>query len=173
MVRYKIPLLLQCLTLLIPLNVYMWGNWLLVNLQWAFVRYQYTGLGSGFIPINRDIDFILLGHTTGIHNILAVLFWTTGGILLLVAFFLTLIASLGEKAVPIRNASFLVFGAGLLFCLSALERFTAGFAIPLGIPLIFITGWITYRQQPEADDAEEDADDESDGSRPEGTPDPE
>ena len=35
MTRYKILLILQCLIFLIPLNIYMWGDWLLVNVQWA------------------------------------------------------------------------------------------------------------------------------------------
>ena len=55
MARYKILLLLQCLILLIPLNVYMWGDWLLVNMQWALVRYQQSPVGSSIIPGYRDI----------------------------------------------------------------------------------------------------------------------
>lgn len=163
MVKFKIPLLLQCITLLIPLNIYMWGDWILVSLQWAFFRYQDTAAGSGIFTINRDISFILLGFSTGIHNILAVVFWTAGSILLLAGILLTLYGCIREEALRIRTASFFTLGAGILFGLSALERFTGGFAIPLGLPVLFIIAWITYRQQPEPGEDEPDGNDDGDG----------
>jgi hypothetical protein len=152
MVRYKIPLILQCLTLLIPLNIYMWGNWILVNLQWAFFRYQYTAEGSGFFPGNKDVTFVLLGFTSGIHNVLAVYAWAAGSILLLAGVLITVYACLREDAARIRIASFFTIGAGILFGISAVERFFSGFAIPLGLPVLFAIAWITYRQQPEPDE---------------------
>jgi len=170
MIKYRIPLLLQCLTLLVPLNIYMWGDWILVSLQWAFFRYQETAVGSALFPLNRDISFILLGYSTGIHNILAVVFWTAGSILLLGGVLLTLIACIRGEALHIRTASFFTFGAGILFGISALERFPSGFAIPLGLPVLFIIAWITYRQQPESCDDDGDGGDDTagDGELPAG-----
>ena len=173
MVRYKIPLLLQGLALLIPLNIYMWGDWLLVNLQWAFFRFQTSANGSSLIPLNRDIDFILLGYTTGIHNILAALFWTAGSLLLLTGFLVTVYACALEEVRHIRLASFFTLGAGILFGISALERFMAGFAIPLGLPIIVITAWIMYRQPQAPEEGEDISDDDEESPAPEGSKDPE
>ena len=173
MVRYKIPLLLQGLALLIPLNIYMWGDWLLVNLQWAFFRFQTSANGSCLIPLNRDIDYILLGYTTGIHNILAALFWTAGGLLLLSGFLVTVYACSLEEVRHIRLASFFTLGAGILFGISALERFTAGFAIPLGLPIIFITAWIMYQQQLEPDEGDDSSDNDEECPARELSQDPE
>ncbi|MCX6692873.1 MAG: hypothetical protein NTW33_12735, partial [Methanoregula sp.] len=97
MVRYKIFLLLQCLLLVIPLNVFMWGDWLLVNVQWALVRYQQSPYGPGIIPIYKDLLYIVQGQTTGIYNILAASFWAIGSVLLLLALLLTLIAWVNER----------------------------------------------------------------------------
>ena len=174
MVRYKIPLILQCLTLLIPLNIYMWGDWMLVNLQWAFFRFQYASQGSGFFLANKDISFILLGFTTGMHTVLAVLSWAAGSILLLAGIIITVYACIREESARLRTASFFTLGAGILFGLSALERFNGGFAIPLGLPALFFIAWITYRQQHEPDEDEDnDKGDDKDADDPGAAPDQE
>ena len=40
--RFKLSLIFQCLIFLIPLNIYMWGDWILVNVQWALFRFQHA-----------------------------------------------------------------------------------------------------------------------------------
>ena len=57
MTRFKIPLILQCLIFLIPLNLYMWGDWLLVNIQWALFRYQQSQYGNSLILGHKDIFY--------------------------------------------------------------------------------------------------------------------
>ena len=155
MVRYKILLFLQCLILLIPLNVYMWGDWLLVNVQWAVVRYQQSSVGTSIIPGYKDILYIVQGQTTGIYNILAASFWAIGSVLLLLALLLTLIAWVNERPGLIRTASILTLCSGVLLCLSALGRFVGGFSIPIGVPIIIFIGWWMYQQKPEPEDDEE------------------
>ena len=160
MVRYKILLFLQCVILLIPLNVYMWGNWLLVNVQWAFVRYQQSPFGPSIIPGYKDIVYIVQGQTTGIYNILAASFWAIGSVLLLLALVLTLIAWVNERPGLTRTASIITLCSGALFCFSALVRFIGGFSIPIGVPLILLIGWWMYRQKPELKDDEDNSVDE-------------
>jgi hypothetical protein len=130
MVRYKILLLLQCFILLIPLNVYMWGDWVLVNVQWALVRYQWSPYGTSIIPIYKDILYIVQGQTTGMYNILAASFWAIGSVLLLLALLLTLIAWVNERPGLTRTASILTLCSGVLFCFSALGRFVGVFPSP-------------------------------------------
>lgn len=160
MVRYKILLFLQCLILLIPLNVSMWGDWLLVNVQWALVRYQQSPYGPSIIPIYKDILYIVQGQTTGIYNILAASLWATGSVLLLLALLLTLVAWVNERPGLIRTASILTLCSGVLFCFSALGRFMGGFSIPIGVPIIFLIGWWMYQQKSDPEDDEDIPDDE-------------
>jgi len=166
MVRYKIPLILQCLLVFVPLNIYMWGDWILVNLQWAFFRYQYTAQGSGFFPLNWDIEYLFLGFTSGTHNILSVVFWTGGSILLFAGLLFAIAACLQGEATHVRTASLLTFGAGIFYLISALDRFVTGFAIPLGLPVLFAIAYLSYRHLPEPgeDSGDGDEDDEDDGS---------
>ena len=49
MTRYRFALLSQILIFLIPLNIYMWGDWLIVNVQWALFRYQQSEYGNSLI----------------------------------------------------------------------------------------------------------------------------
>jgi hypothetical protein len=160
MVRYKILLLLQCLILVIPLNVYMWGDWFLVNVQWALVRYQQSPYGPSIIPGYKDILYIVQGQTTGMYSILAASFWAIGSVLLLLALLLTLIAWVNERPGLTRTASILTLCSGVLFCFSALGRFMGGFSIPIGVPIILLIGWWMYQQKPEPEEDEDSPDDE-------------
>ena len=44
--KFKISLLLQCLVFLIPVNIYVIGDWLGTGVQWVLFRYQQTYLGN-------------------------------------------------------------------------------------------------------------------------------
>jgi hypothetical protein len=152
MATYKSLLALQALLFLLPLNVYMWGDWLLVNVQWALVRYQQSHLGSSIIPFYKDIFYIVEGKTTGIYSILAASFWTVGSIFLLIGIFITLYAWKNERTELIRTASLITAGGGVLYCFSAIGRINGGFSIPIGVPIILIIGWWLYHQKPEPKD---------------------
>jgi hypothetical protein len=45
----------------------------------------------------------------------------------------------------LKIASLFTITGGISFGLSALLRFFGGFAIPVGVPIIFILGWWMYR----------------------------
>lgn len=152
MAKYKFLLALQALIFLIPLNFYMWGDWLLVDFQWALVRYQQSSYGSSIIPVYKDIIYIIDGRTTGIYNILAASFWTAGSIILLIGIFITLYAWIYGRPNLARTASLLTIGGGILYLLSALGRFNAGFSVPVGVPFILFIGWWLYHQKPEPED---------------------
>ena len=151
---YRIPLLLQCLVFLIPLNIYMWGDWLLVNLQWALFRYQQSPYGNSLIPGHKDIEYIYLGQNTGLYNIAAALFWTTGVAILLIGLIITIIAYIEKESYNIKTASYFTLSGGIFLALSALCRFNAGFAIPIGVPIILIIGWWMYQGMYEPDDGD-------------------
>jgi hypothetical protein len=138
----------------------MWGDWIIVDLQWAFFRYQSSPYGESLIPIYKDINYILLGQTTGIHPILAVMFWVAGGTLLVIGLLGIIFAYLNEQSDLIRKASIFTILAGIFFGLSAIERFAGGFAIPVGIPIVIFIGWWIYREESEEDKTDEESRDE-------------
>ena len=160
MKRYRIPLILQCLVFLIPLNIFMWGDWIIVDLQWAFFRYQSSPYGESLIPIYKDINYILLGQTTGIHPILAAVFWVAGGIFLAIGLLGIIYAYVNEQSDLIRKASIFTILAGIFFGLSAIERFAGGFAIPVGVPIVIFIGWWMYREESEDKETDEESRDE-------------
>lgn len=149
--KYRTSLIFQCLIFLIPLNIYMWGDWLLVNVQWAFFRFQQSELGNSLIPGNKDILYIYFGQNTGIFNIAAAYLWTIGTIILFSGLIITIYAYIEEKSSMLKKASFFTIGGGIILGLSAACRFQGGFAIPVGVPVILITGWWIYHENREDD----------------------
>lgn len=143
--KYRISLILQGLLLLIPLNIYMWGEWIIVDLQWALFRYQQSSYGNSLILGYKDINYIFVGQTTGLYNILATVFWTIGSILIIIGLLVIIKANLDKRSSVLKIASLFTITGGISFGLSALLRFFGGFAIPVGVPIIFILGWWMYR----------------------------
>jgi hypothetical protein len=158
--KYRIALIVQTLIFLIPLNIYMWGDWIIVDLQWALFRYQQSPYGNSLVPGNNDIHYILLGQTTGIYNILATLFWTTGSILLIIGLLVIILANVDERSTLIKKASIVTVTAGIFFGFSALLRFFGGFAIPIGVPFVIFIGWWMYKETVEPEGAGGSLDDE-------------
>ncbi|MFY9800645.1 MAG: hypothetical protein WAK10_05305 [Methanoregula sp.] len=144
----------------------MWGDWLLVNVQWALFRYQQSEYGTSLILGYKDILYIYLGQNTGWYNIAAALFWTTGAVILLIGLYITIISCIEQNSEKIRTASYFTLSGGTFLCLSAICRFFGGFAIPVGVPVILILGWWMYQGNFEADDTGQESGDEE-GSAPE------
>ena len=151
--KYRTPLIFQCLIFLIPLNFYMWGDWVLVNVKWVLFRFQHSGYGDSLILGYKDPLYIWLGQNTGLFNVAAYGLWTIGTILLLLGLVLTIFAIYsGEEITLLRQASLFTIGGGIALGLSALCRFIGGFAIPIGVPIILIIGWWMYRNSDEEED---------------------
>jgi hypothetical protein len=138
----------------------MWGDWLLVNAQWALFRYQQSAYGHSLILGYKDITYIFLGMTTGIFSIAATLFWMAGAAILLIGLFITILAVIMDKSGFIKKASYFTLCGGIFLSLSAMIRFVGGFAIPVGIPVILFIGWRMYQDNEEGDEYEEDSDDD-------------
>lgn len=161
MTKYKILLIFQCLIFLIPLNIYMWGDWLLVNVQWALFRYQQSPYGNSLILGYKDILYIYFGQNTGVYNIAAASLWTIGSIILLTGLCITVFAYKKERSSLIKTASYFTICGGIFLGLSALCRFYSGFAIPVGVPIILIIGWWMYQGKYEIDDGDNKPEEES------------
>ena len=159
--RFKLSLIFQCLIFLIPLNIYMWGDWILVNVQWAlfrfqraFIQFNESGYVDSYIVGYKDMLYILQGQSTGLYNIAAAVFWTTGVLILLAGLIITIIAFIREEPDKLKTASYCTLAGGIFLGLSALCRFNGGFAIPIGVPIILIIGWWMYKAADETEEPE-------------------
>jgi hypothetical protein len=155
--RFKLSLIFQCLIFLIPLNIYMWGDWILVNVQWAFFRYQQSHYGNSLILGYKDMLYILNGQSTGLYNIAAAVFWTTGVIILIAGLIITIVAHTRKESDKLKTASYFTMAGGIFLGLSALCRFNGGFAIPVGVPIILIIGWWMCKEADKPDETENEA----------------
>jgi hypothetical protein len=157
--RFKLSLIFQCLIFLIPLNIYMWGDWILVNVQWAFFRYQQSPYGNSLILGFKDMLYILNGQSTGLYNIAAAVFWAAGVLILLAGLIITIVAYTREESDKLKTASYFTLAGGIFLGLSALCRFNGGFAIPVGVPIILITGWWMNKEGDKPDETENETED--------------
>jgi hypothetical protein len=140
--KFKISLLLQCLVFLIPVNIYVIGDWLGTGVQWVLFRYQQTYLGNSLILITREITFVLL---------------------FIIATVLVILANVKKDSPLIKKASFFTIAGGIIIAVSILFQYgfllnsPSGFALPVGIPIILIIGWWMYQ------DTDNETDDDNSG----------
>ena len=83
----KFLLIIQTFTLILPMNIYVIGDWLGTGIQWALFRYQQTYLGTSLIPVSNDFRYVLdsmIGGRSGI----SVLVWCVGAVMVVAAVFL-------------------------------------------------------------------------------------
>jgi hypothetical protein len=162
--RFKLSLIFQCLIFLIPLNIYMWGDWILVNVQWAFFRYQQSPYGNSLILGFKDMLYIINGQSTGLYNVAAAVFWTAGVLILLAGLIITIVAHTREESEKLKTAAYFTLAGGIFLGLSALCRFNGGFAIPVGVPIILIIGWWMCKEADIPDETENEAEDVASGT---------
>ena len=75
---------LLAFTLVLPVNIYIIGDSIGAGLQFPFLRYQETYLGTNIITILHDFDYITSG-TIGGRSALSILLWVLGTALLVAA----------------------------------------------------------------------------------------
>lgn len=156
MTRFRLPLVVQFLVFLIPVNIYVIGDWLGAGVQWILVRYQQTYLGTSIIPVTKDISYILNGTISG-RTAISFAAGDIGTLLLITATILVILAYIRKDASLIKKSSVITIAGGMMFVISGIVQYgiwfksTAGFVIPVGIPLILIIGWWMYQNdlQPE------------------------
>lgn len=145
-------MILQILIFLIPVNIYILGNGIGMGLQWALFRYQQTYLGTSLIPLNREVTYLLTGIISGRSGI-SILLWVAGAILLVIALLLTIKAALDKNEKYGMHSAVCTILGGLVLAGSLVLQYgitlngPAGFAMPIGIPLIVIIGVYLYWQQ--------------------------
>jgi hypothetical protein len=160
----KIPLILQALLFLIPLNIYVIGDWMGSGIHTLFFRYMQTLMGNSLIFINREYFFTTSGILTG-KSAFASILWIIGVALICIATVLVVYAYFLNDPAYLRYCSVVNLGGAILFTLSILIQYgltlngPAGIAIPFGIPVILGVAWYQYKiaaEEMAAADEEED-----------------
>jgi hypothetical protein len=150
MSKFKIPSILQLLLFLIPLNIYVIGDWMGSGIQALFFRYNQTNIGNSLIFLNREIYFITNGIVSG-KSAFASGIWCVGVALICIATILVIYAYVRDDSKYVRYCAFINIGGALLFTLSLFIQYgitlngPSGFTIPVGIPVILCVAYFQYR----------------------------
>jgi hypothetical protein len=147
--RRKI-LAIALLTLVIPLEVFVIGDFYGGGFQTPLFRYQDTIFGSFIVLVSRDIWSVLTGFATGVYALSLSLWVIAAGILL--ANVVLLCLGTKDFASKMITGGKLVMISGLLFLSSIVLQYgplfhnPMGISIPLGIPLLLLIGFWMYSE---------------------------
>ncbi|HOS81432.1 MAG TPA: hypothetical protein PK445_01760 [Methanolinea sp.] len=145
----RIAPILPLVLLVVPLNLYVIGDWLGTGVQWALFRYQETSYGPSLITIASDIGYVISGLITG-RTAISFILWDAGAVILVVSFLVLLLAVAEGKVQWMRYAGVAVAASGVLLVASCIAQYgpllagPAGFSVPLGVPLVFAIAWVLY-----------------------------
>lgn len=145
----RVPLFLVLLLFIIPLNLYVIGEWMGTGVQWALFRYQETVFGTSLITLTKDFEYITTGILTG-KTAVSIALWIAGTALLIIALLALAVMILEEMDEKKHYPGIMVMGSGVLFLLSCMVQYgpffsgPAGLSIPIGIPLMLVVGWLIY-----------------------------
>lgn len=152
------------LLFLIPLNIYVIGDWIGTGVQWALFRYQDTSYGTSLITLDREIWYITSGLITG-KSAISISLWVAGAALLVISCIVLAALIAEEMDEHIRIPGLMVIASGILLLLSCMTQYgpllsgPAGFSVPIGIPLVWVVGWLIFLQdkmeQQEGEEGEE------------------
>ena len=146
--RFK--LLLTTVLFLVPLHVYVIGDWLGQGLQWALLRFQQSAMGPCVITLARDLEYVSMGIYTG-RSAFMVYLWLAGVLVLVAAMCLLLVMVAEERDLETRFSGLLIVSGGFFFLASCVAQYgpllngPAGISIPIGVPLVWAVGWVVYR----------------------------
>ena len=149
--EFRIPLILQIAIFFIPMNIYIIGDWVGAGIQWVFFRYITAMDKTSIILLTREIDLITSGLLTGKSAMVSVI-WVVGVILLIAATILVVYGTIETNLGLIKKAAFINIGGGVVFLVSIFIQYgfllhgPAGTAIPFGIPVLFVIGYLQYRE---------------------------
>lgn len=142
------PLLLPVL-LVVPLNLYVIGDWLGSGVQWALFRYQETSYGPSLITIASDIGYVSSGLIAG-RTAVSFILWDAGAVILFASFIVLLPAVAEGKVQWIRHAGIAVAASGVLLVASCIVQYgpllsaPSGFSVPIGVPLVFAVAGVLF-----------------------------
>lgn len=157
---FKRIVLIQWILFLVPVNVFLIGEGIAAGVQWILFRYLQSAQGTSLIYFISDIAFVVNGIVTG-RSAVALMVNAFASVLMVLAAILVLYAvsdynSRGPACWIKRTAIISLCGAAL-FLISDMIQYgiflygPAGFVIPLGLPVVIISGlwmyWIAVKEE--------------------------
>lgn len=147
---FTLTLILQCLLFIVPINIYVIGDWLGAGIQWGLFRYVQSYIGSSLIFFTKYITYISEGTLIG-RSALAAGLDIIAAVCLILAFCIVLWGYLTGSIIYVRAAAVVTLVAGCIFLIADMLLYgiffhgLAGSAIPVGVPVIIACGWWMYR----------------------------
>jgi hypothetical protein len=147
--RLRLPLIVQCFIFLIPVNIYVIGNWLGAGAQWFLFRYQQTYLGDSFIFFYKDLEYVQMGILSAKSTVSAEISFIAS--LCLVLATLILIAAMMRRTVSLgKTAAVITVFGGFLFLVADAFQYgilfngPAGLVFPVGVPVMIASGYLAF-----------------------------
>jgi hypothetical protein len=136
-------ILISLVIFVIPLNIYIIGDWLGTGIQWILFRYQQTYMGTDYISVFDDLYYISSGNITG-RSAISIQLWVLGVIILISSIIFLSVSRITNRNGKITGL--LLISSGIFFLAAVIIQYgitlsgPAGISIPVGIPLIFVIG---------------------------------
>lgn len=147
---YRLPVILQFFLWIIPINIYVIGDWMGSGIHWLFFRYQITNIGNSFIMLHRETSFVLSKIITG-KSAVSIILWDIGFCLIIIATLLMLFTLINYNEQSVKWAAIcntigaLVFTVSMIIIYGITFNGPSGFGIPFGIPVILFVAYFQYR----------------------------
>src|SRR5271157_4022271 len=113
--KFKFSSILQFLLFLIPIDIYVIGEWVGSGIQWGLFRYIIVDNHLSFIPLQGEILLVLNRTIYLPRTVLSIILWAIGACLLILAFCIIAFSYLKRDNDLLKKGSFLDAGAGLSF----------------------------------------------------------
>lgn len=146
--------------LLLPANIYAIGGAVGAGLRFPLFLYQDTTYGASLIPVWREISYVTSGLIGG-RSAVSILLWVFGTALLVAAIAYFAVRREDDSETFRKPLALLVSGGAVAYLLSCVAQYgptlhgPAGFAVPVGVPLILAVAWYIAKV---GDDGDEDED---------------
>jgi hypothetical protein len=147
--RYWLFAGLAALIFCLPVSVYGIGPMLGAGVQFPLFRYQDTYMGTNVITIARDLHYVLEGTVTG-RSALMPVFWIAGVFSGIIGLVSVAVPTRVHHLYSHRRGGICIMGAGLLYLVALIVQYgptflsSGGFAIPVGVPVLVVAGWLVW-----------------------------
>jgi hypothetical protein len=136
----------MALLLVLPQSIFVIGDYLAWGIRFPFFRWQDSSYGTSIIPLNREIMYVMSGQIGG-RTAIATWIWLAGFLLLVAAAALVISWQFFGNRGHARYPGPLIVITGILFLAWGFVQYgpllsgPGGYAIPVGVPVLWYCGW--------------------------------
>ena len=144
---------------ILPINVFLIGDFFGAGLQFPLIRIQETHLGWSIIFIWREFWYVANGVITG-RSAFSIHLWI-GGVLLLVTAAVLLNSNRGHetRGVTVYGLACALLMGSTIVQYGPLFSGPAGVCVPIGLPLLVVIGYILWKDAADTGTTDESDDD--------------